>query len=202
MRGIHMRSRCQFLRTTVLLGTLSCATTAVATQPVDHAATWRAHDLIVGLHDLQRSYSCDDLWYKFRDVLLALGARPDMKILVYRCVPGHTNARSPSVHLQFSVPELLDGSQARWTELDATPTIVRLAPGHPESLESQDCDLLQQMNESLLPALTQRLVSSDLDCTVPKSGRWPFSITVVALTPSAPKPGVVARTGVLSKQRF
>ncbi len=84
----------------------------------------------------------------------------------------------------------------------STPTIVRLAPGHPESLQSQDCNLLQQMNDSLLPAVFQRLVSSNLDCTVPKSGRWSFSITVVALTPSAPKPGVVARTGVLSKQRF
>jgi len=111
-------------------------------------------------------------------------------------------ASLPSVHLQFSVPELLDASQARWTELDVTPTIVRLAPGHPESLQSQDCDLLQQMNDSLLPAVFQTLVSSDLDCMVPKSGHWPFSITVVALTPSVPKPGVVARTGVFPKQRF
>jgi len=197
-----MRSRCQLLLATVSLGILSCTTTAVATQPIHHAATWRAHDLIVGLHDLQRSYSCDDLWYKFHDVLLVLGARPDMKILVYHCEPGHAEARSPSVHLQFSVPELRDASQAGWTELDVTPAIVRLAPGHPESLQNQDCDLLRQMNDSLLPALTQRLVSSDLDCTAPMSGRWAFSITVVALTPSVVRPGVVARTGVLSKQRF
>jgi hypothetical protein len=201
-RGIHMRSKCQVLFATALVGILSCATTAVATEPVDHAATWRAHDLIVGFHDLPHSYSCDDLWYKFRDVLLALGARPDMKILVYHCGPGQADARSPSVHLQFSAPELLNASQVKWTELDVTPTIVRLTPGYPGSLQSQDCDLLQQMKESLLPAIFQRLVSSDLDCTAPKSGRGPFSITVVALTSPAPNSGVVARTGVHSKQRF
>jgi hypothetical protein len=52
---------------------------------------------LVDLHDLPQRYSCDDLWYKFRDVLLAMGGRPDIKILVYRCERGLPDgqARSP-----------------------------------------------------------------------------------------------------------
>lgn len=175
---------------------------AASAQRPGHPATWRPYDLIVDFHDLPQRYSCDDLWYKFRDVLVAMGARPDVKILVYRCERGlpDSSARSPRAQLQFSMPELLPAAQSRWTQLQAVTTTVRLAPGHPASLLSGDCELLRQMKDGLLESLSQRVVSFNLVCATPSSARWPFNVTVQALMPARTSSKVVAQAGVLPRQ--
>jgi hypothetical protein len=95
--------------------TVAWSTRTIAATQMGQPAVWHRHDLIVSLSHLPQRYSCDNLWYKFRDVLLALGARPNMKILVYRCgARAGTLAYSPRVHLQFAMPELLNRAQARW----------------------------------------------------------------------------------------
>ncbi|HEY4210774.1 MAG TPA: hypothetical protein VGM84_04805 [Steroidobacteraceae bacterium] len=50
---------------------------ASSTTSGQQPATRFGHDLIVRLEHLPKRYSCDDLWYRFRDVLRALGARAD-----------------------------------------------------------------------------------------------------------------------------
>jgi hypothetical protein len=160
-----------------------------------YPASWRPYDLIVDLHDLPQRYSCDDLWYKFRDVLLAMGARPDIKILVYRCERGLPDgkARSPRAQLKFSMPELLTPSQSRWAQLQAVTTTIRLAPGHPASLLGGDCELLRQMKDGLLESVSQRVVSSNLACAASHSAHWPFDVTLQALMPSRTSVKVVAQ---------
>jgi hypothetical protein len=174
------------------------STQTTAAPQIGRPAVWRAHDLIVSLHDLPKRYSCDDLWYKFHDVLLALGARTDTKILVYRCSdsPG-AQAGSPRVHLQFSTPELVNSAQARWAQIDASSETIRLSPGHPASLRDSDCELMRQLKDGLLPELTERVVSFDLACAGPRPTRWPFYITVKTLTPVNTNARVAARVGAL-----
>ena len=60
---LQMRLRCLWLL-------LACLVTSIATSA---PAVWAPHELIVNLHDLPKHYSCDDLWYKFRAILLTLG---------------------------------------------------------------------------------------------------------------------------------
>jgi hypothetical protein len=173
--------------------------TAAAPAP-GRPAQWRSHDIIVDLHNLPTRYTCDDLWYKFHDVLLALGARPDMKILTYRCGPQLGKlADSPSVQLQFSLPELLDAGQARWADIDVTARNVRLSPGHPGSLRDSDCVLLRQIKDKLLAALPEQVISFNLACAAPKSARWPFNVTVQALTPVSTTPRVAAQVSPASQ---
>jgi hypothetical protein len=198
-----MRSKSRLFFLSLLAGTSAWnAAAATGSQP-GHPATWRPYNLILDLHDLPQSYSCDDLWYKFRDVLLALGARPDIRILVYRCEQGSIdgNARSPRVRLKFSMPELLTPAQSRWAQLQAVTTTVRLGPGRPASLLSSDCELLRQMKEGLLESLSQRIVSFKLACAAPRSARWPFNVTVQALMSSPTNSRVVAQAGALPRQR-
>jgi len=165
--------------------------------PLGRPAAWRHHDLIVSLRDLPQRYSCDDLWYKFRDILLALGTRPDIKILVYQCGPqARELARSPQVHLQFSTPEILTGAQARWAEIRAAPETIHLGPGQPASLRDSDCELMRQIKDELLPEMTDRIVSVDLACTARR--RSPFNVTVQAETPVATNPRVAARDSAFS----
>jgi hypothetical protein len=162
--------------------------------PPSEPAAWRSYNFIVDLHDLPRRYSCDDLWYKFHDVLVALGARADLKVLPYRCerqlTP--TTALSPRVQLKFALPEAVGGTQARWADMRAVPRRVRLEPGHPTSLADGDCVLLRQIKDGLLASLSlsQRVVSFDLACTAPRSSRWPFNVTVQALQPADGTPHV------------
>jgi hypothetical protein len=146
------------------------------------SAQWRSFDLLLDLHDLPRAYSCDELWYRFRDLLLAIGARPFPRILAYRC--GKTPAlssRAPSLQLQFELPEALPVSDSRYADVSAVRSTVRLAPGRLHSWTSADCELLKQAGSQLLPALPVHVVGAPLECPAPGGAR--FALEVRALIP-------------------
>jgi len=184
------------LRSTLVVCVLSLlagAASVAAPAQVGRPAIWTSHDLIVGLDHLPKLYSCDDLWYKFRDVLRAIGARSDMRILPYRCGRRLGSlAYSPQVHLHFSIPQTLSRTQASLADLNAAPRTVRLEPGHPASLDASDCELLRQMKDGLLAALPDRIVSFHLACDGPTT-RAPFSVSIEALTPVEGQARVAAR---------
>jgi hypothetical protein len=185
---------CLLIASLLATGATTSSLAAPGAAEPGHPAQWRHHDMIVDLHNLPTRYSCNDLWYKFHDVLLALGARPDLKILTYRCGQrAGTLANSPSVQLQFSLPELLDPQQARWADVSVTPQTVRLTAGTPGSLHDTDCELLRQMKDKLLSALPTRITGFKLACAATTSARWPFNVSVRALLPSSTNPRVAAR---------
>lgn len=180
---------------TTLAGSAARAAPAAPGQP----AVWTPHDLIVGFEHLPKVYSCDDLWYKFRDVLRALGARPDMKILAYQCGKKlGQQAYSPQVHLHFSIPQVVGHSEARWADVHVTSKTVHLGPGHPASITDSDCELLRQMKDDLLAALPDRVLNFNLACEAPAT-HWPFGVSVRALTPVEGQARVAATTAPASK---
>ena len=80
--------------TLAVLAMLAPGAAAAATARTDTPAQWRTYDLLIDLQDLPRSYSCTQLWYKFRDLLLHIGARHYMLIEPERCaLPGGAPAR-------------------------------------------------------------------------------------------------------------
>jgi hypothetical protein len=56
-------------------------------------AVWIAHNMMVDLHDMPKRYGCEDLRHKFRDMLLSIGARQDLKVVPYRCSRNHLAPR-------------------------------------------------------------------------------------------------------------
>jgi hypothetical protein len=177
--------------TTAIVATAAkAATPAQASQP----AVWTPHDIIVSFDHLPKVYSCDDLWYKIRDVLVAIGARPDLRILTYQCGASlGTLARSPQVHLHFSLPQAIARTQARWADMETTAQTVRLGPGHPASLTDSDCELMRQMKDDLLAALPDRVLTFNLACAGPAT-HWPFSVSVEILAPVAGRARVAAQS--------
>jgi hypothetical protein len=164
-----------------MLGFLSATYAAVpAHGAAPEPAAWLRHDIIVSLHDLPRTYACNDLWYKFRDVLLEIGARADYKILPYDCA-----TRSPQVQLNFMLPEALSPAQKQYADLDATPKTVEIQPGTPSTLKASDCDLVSQMDSYLFPAIPLKVVSSQLACAASAKEQPHFELSVAALTPAA-----------------
>jgi hypothetical protein len=172
----------------------SVGAAAPAAQPVP--AQWSAHNVIVRLENLPKRYSCDDLWYKFHDVLLALGARPDMRILAYRCEKSLSSeqARAPRVELNFYLPESLPGTQRQWANVSAVQRIVELQPGKPAKIDAADCELLRQIKAGLLPLIPVKVRDYRLACAAPAEGKPPFELTVAALEPvKAPAAKVATR---------
>jgi len=155
--------------------------------------------VIVRLQDLPKRYSCDDLWYKFHDVLLALGARADMRILAYRCEKSLTpeQARAPSVELNFYLPQALPGTERQWANVSAVQRIVELQPGKPGKpgkIDAADCELLRQIKSGLLPLIPVKVRDYRLACAAPFEGKPPFDLTVQALEPAkAPAARVATR---------
>lgn len=139
-------------------------------------AVWYHYDVIVDLQDLPKRYTCDELWYKFRDILLVVGARPDMDIVPYRC-----DSLSPRVQIRFSFPKTLDGSLARFASLQAVSDTVHLEAGHPRSLDVADCALLQQIKDTLLAGLPVRVVSDRFACPASPSNHRSFELSVRTL---------------------
>jgi hypothetical protein len=168
-----------------LVASLALASARAAAPPAPQYpawATWVQKDLIIKLDPLPKRYSCNALWYKFRDVLLAIGAKPGPTILVYPC-DGKADlaAIDPNVHLQFFMPEVLPKATAGWAQFKAAPRKVELSPGHPASLDGSDCNLLQQMKGALLDSLAQHVEHADLTCQPSKASTKSFSVELDTL---------------------
>lgn len=165
----------------VLPGALALAAGSTPAVVPASAAEWMPHELIVNLSDLPRAYSCNDLWYRFHDLLLAIGAR-DERILTYDCrdTDPHAHA-SPRVELKFQLLTALSGADSQFADVSANTTTVRFTPGNPSSLTAEDCELMQQITAGLLTALDLHAAAKFRCTAVVPAER--FAVTVRALLP-------------------
>lgn len=169
----------------------SGAGTTSTSVPSVQPAVWVPREVLVQLHDLPKRYSCEALQRKFRDVLTLLGARHDVRVLAYSCgADSGAAGYSPSVHLHFGAPEVVEGAQTQWANFDANRTnvlaeTVDLRPGNPPSLEADDCALLRQLQAALFPALSVHLVNSRLACQAPPSAQSRYDLSIAALIPTS-----------------
>jgi hypothetical protein len=160
--------------------------------PEGQLAAYVPHAINVKLQGLPKRYTCDELWYKFRDVLASLGARGDVDILTYGCKAALGDAgRSPSVELKFSVPEVLHGAQTQWADVRVVKSTAQLRPGQPRSLDAADCELIRQMEAKLIPALPVRVTHEQLDCSGPNATATPFALSIDVLVPEQAPPAAV-----------
>lgn len=162
-------------------------TNAAGVQP----ALWRAYDLLVNLHNLPRTYTCDQLWYEFHGILLRLGAPAvGISILPYNCSPSPSgDLRSPNVQARFYLPFALQpGLKGLFTAVDRT---IRLAPGEPKTLHASDCELFQQIDQTLLASLPVKGHDAHFDCSAPppRSGDFAVTLTLPVDTAVAAKIG-------------
>jgi hypothetical protein len=139
-------------------------------------AMWARHALIVDLDDLPKSYTCDELWYRFRALLLQLGARADsLNIMPYHCT-----TRSPSVEVQFAMPEALSAARAGVADFQAHSQTVSIFAGHPAPFDAGDCELMRQIHDVLLPELPVQVVRFQASCTAADPARQHFDLQLQA----------------------
>jgi hypothetical protein len=178
----------------VWAGAAHAVASSASAPPAAVPAQWRTYDQLVQFHDLPKTYSCDELWYRFRDLLLTLGARAYMTITPYDCgYIGGGEARSPRVELKFQLPHLLRGEQTRYAEMSAVNRAVRLAPGTPHSLQAGDCELMKQLQDTLLAGLPVQVTAATFSCSGPGAT---FALTLEAsmVAGARPRQGNAATT--------
>ncbi len=142
-------------------------------------AFWRTYDILVDFKNLPRTYTCDQLWYEFRGILLRLGApSASINVLPYDCSPtGRGYLRSPRVEARFQFPSfVLPG--VKGAPITAVERTIRLLPGKPKTLGVADCQLLHQIEEKLLSTLGVKVDASRLDCSAHEKGAGNFALSV------------------------
>jgi hypothetical protein len=151
-------------------------------------AQWQTFDILVDFQNLPRTYSCDELWYKFRDILQKLGARAYTTITPYDCgYLGGGEARSPRVEVKFQMPRLLQAADDRYAEISVVQEHVSLAPGSPRSLGAHDCEFARQLESLLFPALPIRIETADFRCAdIPPSYKIVIDTQIVAPASNPP----------------
>jgi hypothetical protein len=142
-------------------------------------AFWAQHDEIDYLDNLPRKYSCDELYYKYRDVLLRLGARPGMKIYTYGCT-GSKGAESDRVHvdLTYEIPQLAPPTVSAGSTLMARPETVAIGPGDPKALTQSDCVLLKDMRQTVLSSISQKIEATNAPCGGQHPGSNRFALRI------------------------
>ncbi len=143
-------------------------------------ALWRTYDIIVNLQNLPRTYTCNQLWYEFHGLLLHLGAWPySINILPYNCSPTPSGLlKSPNVEVRFQLPIFLTGVSVKSAPAEAIEGTVQLAPGEPKTLQASDCELLQQIDQTLLSSITAHIDEEHFDCSGSPRQRANFKVTL------------------------
>ena len=164
---------------------------AAAPAPTAKPAIWRTYDMIVDLHDLPHTYTCDQLWYEFHGILLHLGAPPaGVNILPYDCSPSPSgDMKSPHVEVRFQLPFVLQPG-VTGAPIEAVERAVRLSPGEPTTLKASDCHLLHQITQTLFASLPVKVGATHFDCSAPPPRAGRFAVTLrVPVVASAPTAG-------------
>jgi hypothetical protein len=161
------------------IGTTAAASAVPKSAPAGRPALWRTYDMIVNLQNLPRTYTCNQLWYEFHGILLRLGAWPySIDILPYRCSPTPSGyLRSPNVEIRFQLPIFLHGA-VKSAPSQAIERSVRLSPGEPKTLQTSDCQLLQQIEQMMLTSIEARVVADHFDCAAPAPRGVDFHVTL------------------------
>lgn len=143
-------------------------------------ALWRTYDMIVNLQNLPRTYTCDELWYEFHGILLQLGAWSySINILPYHCSPTPSgDMKSPDVQVRFQLPFFLQGPAVKYATAKAVERTIRLSPGEPKTLHPADCELMQQISQTLLASLPVRVDQQHFDCAATPRRAAAFKLAV------------------------
>jgi hypothetical protein len=143
-------------------------------------ALWRTFDMIVNLQNLPRTYTCNELWYEFHGILQRLGAWPySVNILPYNCSPTASGyMKSPDVQVGFQLPFFLQGAAAKGAPAQAVERTIRLSPGQPQTLHAADCQLMQQISQTLLASLPISVDEQHFDCSAPPPRGANFNVTL------------------------
>ena len=189
-------------------GTVSAAESNADAPVQEVQALWKTQEISFFYQSFSTYYACRSLEDRVRQILIALGADPSVKVRATSCF-GNEIARSP--HVKINVTSPIEATPEAIAELEKTrstreltarvrgermvePTEQFPAYWKPVSLsrgnlrlEAGDCELVDQLKRNVLPKLSIRVVKDYMSCAPNQGSLGQPRLEVEALT-VAPKP--------------
>jgi hypothetical protein len=126
---------------------------------------WQVHKYSFQFLGFTSTYSCDGLADKLKKLLLAAGARADVKSQPGACAsPLGRPDKFARADLTFATLVPLDGSAAAGKPVEGAWRAVSFGAHSPRDLQVGDCELVEQFKQQLLPMFTTRNVVSNTTC--------------------------------------
>jgi hypothetical protein len=154
-------------RAAILAGALllSTASRADDSAPSGGPGTWQSHKYTFQFLGFTTTYSCDGLADKLRIVLLAAGARSDVKSVPGACASGFGRPdKFARADLTFFTLTPADSGTAAGAGVQGAWRPVTFAARQPQQLALGDCELMEQFRQQVLPMFTTRNVVSNTTC--------------------------------------
>ena len=150
---------------------LACASVWANPQPEPAAASgresavWAPKELNFAYQGFTTRYSCDGLQERMRDVLLKLGARPDLRVRGYGCTQlvGPDPFAGVSIKMNVLQPAGKQGGPAvpvHWQRVDLLTGLYE----HDPVDAAADCELIGQIKQKILPLFATRNVDYRSTC--------------------------------------
>jgi hypothetical protein len=127
--------------------------------------TWQSHKYTFQFLGFTSTYSCDGLADKLRVVLLAAGARSDVKSQPGACASGFGRPdRFARADLTFYTLAPSDPSAAAASAVKGNWRPITFAARQPRELGVGDCELIDQFRQQVLPMFTTRNLVNNTTC--------------------------------------
>jgi len=134
---------------------------------VHEPGVWQKHQYSFAYMGFTSTYSCDGLADKLKLLLLAAGARRDVKSQAGACASGFGRPdKFARADLTFyTLAPGSDGAAAAGDKpVDGTWRAVSFADRSPRDLHTGDCELVEQFRNSVLPMFTTRNIDNHTTC--------------------------------------
>ena len=154
-------------RAAILAGALLLSTASLAddSAPSGGPGTWQSHKYTFQFLGFTTTYSCDGLADKLKIVLLAAGARSDVKSVPGACASGFGRPdKFARADLTFYTLTPADSGTAAGAGVQGAWRPVTFAARQPQQLALGDCELMEQFRQQVLPMFTTRNVVSNTTC--------------------------------------
>ncbi len=149
----------------VLLSAMSVADDSPATARAD--GTWQFHKYSFQFMGFTSTYSCDGLADKLKELLLAAGARADVKSAPGACTRefGRPDRFARADLKFFTLTPLAPNAAAAPMPVSGTWRSVTFANHSPRNLQLGDCELVEQFRDQvLLKMFATRNVAGNTTC--------------------------------------
>jgi hypothetical protein len=179
----HIAAHC--IRTLVagIASTLLASSLALADDPAPAAAptagSWQTHKYSFQFMGFTSTYSCDGLADKLKKLLIAAGARSDVKSQPGACASGFGRPdRFARADLTFYTLAPADANAATAGKaVSGVWRSVALGAGSPRELGLGDCELVEQFRSQVLPMFTTRDVVNNTTCIPHQESGSTISLT-------------------------
>ena len=126
---------------------------------------WQQHEYSFAYLGFTTTYSCDGLASKLKILLIASGARPDVKARPGACASGFGRPdKFARADLTFYTLAPAGSDTPAATIVPGIWVPVLIAVRKPRDVGSGDCELVEQFKSNVLPMFTTRNVDSHTTC--------------------------------------